>query len=275
MSIFESIILGIVQGLTEFIPVSSTAHLLLAQRLLGIDPEMPGVFAYNVLVQWGTLAALVVFYWADLWRVARAWLAGIWTRQPFADPDARMGWYLILGSLPALAAGYVFKPVVAWLFQLQVYEAIIRLVLTVILLVVAERFGRRSRRLDGFTWKDALWVGCAQVLAVIPGASRSGSTIAGGMTRHFDRPSAARFAFLLSLPVMFVAGVYESLGLLELPDLAAFLPVMLAGFVSAAAIGYLAIRWLIAYLAKRSLYDFAIYCAVLAAVSFVLASVWR
>lgn len=275
MNIFQSILLGIIQGLTEFIPVSSTAHLLLTQYLLGIDPNLPGVFAYNILVQWGTLVALIIFYWADLWRIARAWLIGIWKRQPFADPQARMGWYLILGSLPALAAGYLFKPAVEWLFRTQVYEAIIRLWLTVALLVIAERVGKRNRTLDSFTWKDALWVGCAQILAVIPGSSRSGSTIAGGMTRHFDRPSAARFAFLLTLPVMFVAGAYESLGLLELPNLTSFLPIMLAGFVTAAVVGYLAIRWLLSYLTKHSLYDFAIYCAVLGTVSLILASVVR
>jgi undecaprenyl-diphosphatase len=275
MTILQSLLLGIIQGLTEFLPVSSTAHLLLAQRLLGIDPNTPGMFAYNVLVQWGTLVAVIIFYWADLWAIGRAWLVGLWKRQPFVDPQARMGWYLIIGSLPALAAGFLFKPVVEWLFRTQIYEAIIRLWLTVALLVIAERLGKRTRSLDSLTWKDALWVGLAQILAVIPGASRSGSTITGGMLRHLDRPAAARFAFLLSVPVMLAAGAYETLGLLDLPDLASFLPIMLAGFLSAGVVGYLAIRWLLSYLTKHSLYDFAIYCAVIGTLSFILASVVR
>jgi undecaprenyl-diphosphatase len=275
MTILQSILLGIIQGLTEFIPVSSTAHLLLAQRLLGIDPTMPGVFAYNVLVQWGTLVAVFIFYWADLWAIGRAWLVGLWRRQPFADAQARMGWYLILGSLPALAAGFLFKDVVEWLFRTQVYEAIIRLWLTVALLVIAERLGKRTRSLDSLTWKDALWVGCAQILAVIPGTSRSGSTMMGGMLRHLDRPAAARFAFLLSVPVMLAAGAYETLGLLKMPDLMSFLPLLVVGFLSAAVTGYLAIRWLITYLTKHSLYDFAIYCAVAGTLALILVSVAR
>jgi undecaprenyl-diphosphatase len=275
MTLFQSIILGIIQGLTEFIPVSSTAHLLLAQYLFRIDPDLPGVFAYNVLVQWGTLLAVLVYFWSDLWAIGRAWLLGLWQRQPFADPQARLGWYLILGTLPALLAGALFKPVVEWLFRTQVYEAIIRLWLTVALLTLAERVGKRNRSLESLGWKDALWVGCAQVLAVIPGASRSGSTIAGGMTRHLDRPAAARFAFLLSVPVMLAAGAYESLGLLDLANLAEFLPIMVAGFVSAAIVGYLSIRWLLSYLTRHSLYDFAIYCAIAATLSIVLAGILR
>jgi len=271
MTLFQSLILGIVQGLTEFIPVSSTAHLLLAQRLLGIDPEAPGLFAYNVLVQWGTLLALVIFYWKDLLSIGRAWLLGIWNRKPFDDKQAKLGWFLILGTIPALVAGVLLKPVVEWLFSLQVYEVIIRLWITVALLVIAERFGKQNRTLDGFTWKDALWVGCAQILAVFPGASRSGSTITGGMIRHLDRSSAARFAFLLSIPVMVAAGAYESLGLLSMPDLGSFLPVIFVGFISAAVVGYLAIRWLLSYLTKHSLYDFAIYCAVVGMLSILLA----
>jgi undecaprenyl-diphosphatase len=275
MTILQSILLGIIQGLTEFIPVSSTAHLLLAQRLMGIDPNTPGMFAYNVLVQWGTLVAVIIFYWADLWAIGRAWVLGLWQRRPFAGPQARMGWYIILGSLPALAAAFLFKDAVEWLFRTQIYEVIIRLWLTVALLVIAERLGKRIRSLDSLTWKDALWIGCAQILAVIPGASRSGSTMTGGMLRNLDRPAAARFAFLLSIPVMLAAGAYESLDLLKMPDLAGFLPVMAVGFLTAAVVGYLAIRWLIAYLTKHSLYDFAIYCAALGLLAVILASVAR
>lgn len=270
MNIFQSFLLGIVQGLTEFIPVSSTAHLLLVQRLLGISPDMPGIFAFNVLVQWGTLLTLVVYYWRDLWQIGSAWLMGVVRRQPFKDPLARMGWYLILGTIPALVAGALLKPLVEMLFRTQALEAIIRLLFTVAFLVVAERLGKGGRQLDSLTWKDALWVGCAQALSVFPGASRSGSTIAGGMTRQLERPAAARFAFLLSLPVMIAAGSYETLGLLKDHAVAAaLLPQIAVGFVTAAVVGYLAIRWLLSFLAKRPLYVFAAYCLVLSVVMIV------
>jgi undecaprenyl-diphosphatase len=273
MTIFQSFLLGIVQGLTEFIPVSSTAHLLLAQYLLKIDPASPGVFAFNVLVQLGTWSALVVYFWADLWSIGLAWFTAIRRRQPFGDPQARLGWYLILGTVPALAAGAALKPMVEWLFSMQMVEALIRLGLSVALLVVAEVVGKRNRTLEHFHWKDALWVGFAQVLAIFPGSSRSGSTIAGGMTRNLDRPSAARFSFLLSVPIMLAAGAYEAIQIARVPDLASLLPSILVGFVTAAVVGYLAVRWLLAYLVRHSLYDFAIYCVIVGMVSIIFWSI--
>jgi undecaprenyl-diphosphatase len=262
MNLLYSLLLGIIQGLTEFIPVSSTAHLLLAQRLMGLESDN-AAFIFTVLVQQGTLLALIVYFWADLWGIVRSWLTALWRRRPFSDPQARLGWFLILGTIPALAAGAVFKPLVERLFSTPLVEAAIRLSITAVLLFVAERLGRRDRKLDTLNWKDALWVGCAQVLSVFPGASRSGSTIAGGMIRNLDRPAAARFAFLLSVPVMLAAGGYETLDLLKSQHVAAILlPSLLVGITTAAVVGYLAIRWLLGYLTRRPLLVFAIYCGV-------------
>jgi undecaprenyl-diphosphatase len=128
---------------------------------------------------------------------------------------------------------------------------------------LAEYFGKRTRTLDSMTWLDALIVGLMQILAVFPGASRSGVTISGGMFRAFDRPSAARFAFLMSIPVMLAAGAYEMLDVLKMPDLASFLPVLAVGFITAAVVGWLAIKWLLRYLNHHSLYIFAAYCAIM------------
>ena len=142
-------------------------------------------------------------------------------------------------------------------------EAAIRLFTAAVLLALAEYFGKRTRNLDSMTWLDALIIGLMQVIAVFPGASRSGTTIAGGMFRGFDRPSAARFAFLMSVPVMLAAGLYEMLDVIQMPNLAQFLPLLAVGFVTAAIVGWFAIKWLINYLSKHSLYVFAVYCAVL------------
>jgi undecaprenyl-diphosphatase len=148
------------------------------------------------------------------------------------------------------------------LFSTPLVEASIRMLFTIGLLLAAEGFGRRNRKLDNLGWVDALWVGAAQVLSVFPGASRSGSTIAGGMLRGFDRPTAARFAFLLSIPIMLAAGAYETFDLLRSEHVAGSLvPSIIIGILTAAVVGYLAIRWLLGYLARRSLYVFAIYCA--------------
>jgi undecaprenyl-diphosphatase len=270
MNILYSILLGIIQGLTEFIPVSSTAHLLIAQNLLGLSTGSD-MFIFTVLVQLGTLLALIIYYLRDLWSIGRAWLMDFWfgillrRQKPFKDPLALLGWYILLGTIPAAVAGLLLKHLVEALFRTQLVEALIRLLLTAILLLAAEMFGRRNRKLTDIKWVDALWVGIAQVLAVFPGASRSGSTIAGGMLRGFDRSAAARFAFLLSIPVMVAAGGYETFDLLRSEYVASTLiPSILIGILVAAVVGYLAIRWLLGYLARRPLYVFIIYCLVVA-----------
>jgi undecaprenyl-diphosphatase len=266
MTIFQSFILGIIQGLTEFIPVSSTAHLLIGQRLMGIPANDTGLFIFNVLVQLGTLLALIVYFWKDLWAILKAFFA-----RPFSTPLNRLAWYIIIATIPALIFGYLLKSTVEALFQTQLLEAAIRLLITAVLLALAEWLGKRNRTLEKMTWLDALFVGLAQVLAVFPGASRSGTTISGGMARGLDRTSAARFAFLMSVPVMLAAGGYESLDLLKLPHLSSFLPLVAIGFIFAAVVGWFAIRWLLGYLTKHSLYVFAIYCAVVGAACLIFA----
>jgi undecaprenyl-diphosphatase len=138
------------------------------------------------------------------------------------------------------------------------------------LLTLAELLTKKNRKLDSMTWLDALFVGVMQVIAVFPGASRSGTTISAGMFRGLDRPSAARFAFLMSVPVMLAAGAYEMLDVIRMPNLGEFLPLLAVGFVTAAIVGWFAVRWLIGYLGKHSLYVFAAYCAALGVITFFL-----
>lgn len=267
MNIFHAIFLGIVQGLTEFIPVSSTAHLLIAEHFLAI-PANDATFAFDVLVQLGTIISLVVFFWKDLVTILVDTLKNLGGLGNFkALPEnAKMGWYIIIATIPALLAGALLKKYVEVLFGLPLTEAAIRLFAAAILLILAEAFGKRIRKLDSMTWLDALIIGLMQVIAVFPGASRSGTTISGGMFRGFDRPSAARFAFLMSVPVMVAAGAYESFGLRHTPNLSQLLPLILVGMVVAAIVGWLAIKWLLEYLNSHSLYVFAAYCAVVGAI---------
>lgn len=260
MNFFQSFLLGILQGLTEFIPVSSTAHLLIGQKLLGI-PASDATFSFLVLVQIGTILSLIVYFYKDLREIAKAML-----KNPVAEsPDSltRLGWYLLIATIPALIAGVLLKDAVEALFKTPLIEASIRLFAAAILLSLAEWLGKRTRKLENMTWLDALFIGMMQVIAIFPGASRSGTTISAGMFRGFDRPSAARFAFLMSVPVMLAAGAYESLDLLKMPNLGSFLPLLAVGFITAAVVGWLAIKWLLNYLNKNSLYLFAIYCALL------------
>lgn len=272
MTLLESILLGIIQGLTEFIPVSSTAHLLIGQQLLGIHPDETA-FSFIVIVQWGTLVSLFIFYWQDLLKIASATLQTLLVivKNPRSmrnltpdtlTPDALLGFYIILATIPALLIGYLLKDAVEALFQMPMLQAATRLFAAAILLSLAERFSRKNRQLDKMTWPDALVIGLFQVIAVFPGASRSGTTISGGMLRGFDRLAAARFAFLMSVPVMLAAGSYEMLDVLKMPDLGKFLPLLAVGFISAAVSGWFAVRWLIAFLSRGSLYVFSTYCAI-------------
>jgi len=263
MTILQALILGIIQGLTEFIPVSSTAHLLIGQELLGVTDER--VFSFNVIVQLGTMSALLIFFWKDIYQVARAFLLGIWNKKPFETHESRLGWLLIVATIPALTFGFFMKDIIENLFTHPLTQAGLRLLMSAALLALVERFGARNRKLESANWWDALAVGFFQILALFPGASRSGTTIAGGMARGLDRPSAARFAFFMSAPILLAAGAYESLKVIEMPGTHEFLPFLITGFVAAAVVGWLSIKWLIGYLSKHSLYVFAAYCAVVGA----------
>jgi undecaprenyl-diphosphatase len=257
MNLFQAFLLGIIQGLTEFIPVSSTAHLLIVQRILNI-PASDAMFSFLVIVQLGTIVSLFAFYWKDLLVIARATLD-----VKRSTPERNLGFYIILATIPALLAGYLLKDAVEALFRQPMLEASIRLFAAAVLLSLAEWISKKNRNLNSMTWLDALIIGLMQIIAVFPGASRSGTTISGGMFRGFDRPSAARFSFLMSVPVMLAAGGYEMLDVIQMPNLAQFLPLLAVGFVAAAVTGWFAIKWLINYLSKNSLYIFAAYCAVI------------
>jgi len=269
MSLLEAIILGIIQGLTEFLPISSSAHLVLVPFLLNWQLDEAFVFVFDVLVQMGTLVAVIVYFRKDLWNIIRAWVAGLISRKPFAEADSRLGWYLILATIPAAVLGLLVKDLVEAAFNSPLATGLF-LLLTAALLVTAEKIGKRNRSMEQMDWKDALTIGAFQAISIFPGVSRSGSTITGGMTRHLDRPSAARFSFLMSVPVMLAAGGLALLDLLDVPNLAQFLPVMAAGFVAAAVVGYLSIRWLLSFLTRRTLYPFAIYCVALSVIVVVV-----
>ena len=271
MTVIHAFLLGIIQGLTEFIPVSSTAHLLIGQKILGL-PANEAMFSFLVLVQIGTIVSLFVYFWKDLASIIVDTLKNLGGLRDFKSlpENAKMGWYIVIATIPALLAGYLLKDAVEALFRLPLLEAAIRLFAAAILLSLAEWMTKKDRSLESMTWLDALIVGLFQIIAVFPGASRSGSTISGGMFRGFDRPSAARFAFLMSVPVMLAAGAYEMLDVVRMPGLTEFLPALAVGFITAAIVGWFAVRWLLGYLAQHSLYVFSAYCAIVGAIVLIL-----
>jgi len=281
VTLIQALVLGIVQGLTEFIPVSSSAHLVLVPWLLGWTFEPQAAFAFNVLVQLGTLVAVIVCFWRDgvslLWAAIGALRSRRWA-------EGRLAWLLILATLPAAAAGILLKDLVEQAFASPAASAGFLLV-TATLLGLSEILRRRMDErppappaaakaasegvengprdaLEELKPADTLIIGLAQALALFPGISRSGSTIAAGLARGLTRPQAARFSFLMSVPIMLGAGLVAASDLASLPNAGKLLPTLAAGFLAAALVGFLAIRWLLRFLARRSLWVFAAYCAL-------------
>jgi len=269
MPLFQAFVMGVIQGATEYIPVSSSAHLVLVPWLLGWG-DAP--FTFDVLVQWGTLVGVFVYFWHDLWDIARDTVVGLVHRQPLATDSARMGWYILLGTVPALVFGLLFKDIFEAAFGEPEFVAVL-LLGTAAILVAAEHFGRLERSIENVGWLDALIVGFWQVLALFPGISRSGATIGGAMLRGFKRQPAARFSFFLSVPALLGAGILAIADLIESGTLMTDLPVLLVGFVAAGVSGYLCIRWLLGYLQGHSLRVFAIYCALFGAFCLIVALV--
>ncbi len=272
--LFRAIIMGIVQGLTEFIPVSSSAHLALVPWLLGWPPAG---FLFDLMLHWGTLLAVFVVFWRDFIDLIGAWFRSI-GRRSLADPNARLAWFIILGSIPAVVLGFLFKDFVEGLF-LNPPAIGFFLLITAVILALAEILTtnlRNPRLLDRMNWVDAVAIGFAQALALAPGISRSGSTIATGLARGLRRDQAARFSFLLGTPVIFGAGLLQLVDVMQTdPSLVTNQLVLLAaGFAAAAIAGILAIRFLLRYLRNHTLYIFSVYCLVLGIVTIAI-SYWR
>ena len=274
MTLFQALILGIVQGLTEFLPISSSAHLVLVPFFLGWDQTIPAdqIFPFGVLVQWGTLLAVILYFWKDLWTILKAWFTAVLHRRPFENADARMGWYIILATIPAGLFGLLIKDQVEAAFNSPAATGLFLLV-TAALLTAAELFGKSRRDLTGITWLDALIIGLFQAVAIFPGVSRSGATITGGMLRGLDRASAARFSFIMSIPIMLAAGLLSMGDLTEVASLSSFLPALLAGLAAAAVFGFLSIKWLLNFLRTRRLIGFAVYCALLGIATLIVSYV--
>jgi len=273
----QAALLGIVQGATEFLPVSSSAHLILARAFFGFDGDKFGL-PFDVACHVGTLAAVVVFFWRDLMEMVAA-LPRLFSPGPpdpptrsakadGGDRNARLIWLLAIGTLPAIAAGLLFKDEIERSLRTPLVAAI-ALAIGSIVFIVAERRGTRTRADSTLTMSEALWIGCAQAVALVPGVSRSGITIAAALLLGLRRVDAARFIFLLAIPAILGAAGSEVPHLIKegMPSDTAMLFVI--GIVTSAIVGYAAVKYLIRYLASHSLDVFAGYRLALAFATFV------
>jgi len=266
MDYIQAVILGIVEGLTEFLPVSSTGHLTIAEKLLGLDVADKSVTAFTAVIQMGAILAVIVYFWGDIFRIARAWGTGLYKPELRGTLDHRMGWYVILGSLPIGVVGLLARDIITGpLRSLWVVAA--GLILWSGVMLYSERRGRQKRGEKALTLRDALIVGVAQCAALVPGVSRSGATIATGLLLGLDRVTATRMSFFLSIPALLAAGLYE-------------LPHALAGDISIGqtvvgtvvsfVVAYASVAWLLRFVAGNSIGRFVPYRVGLGLVLLVL-----
>jgi len=266
MTLIEAIILGIIQGATEFLPISSSGHLAILPELFSMtapDLTMAG------LVHAGTLLAVLIYFREDIGAILKAFWRGIRGRQPWAEPESRLGWLILLGSIPVGIVGILFSDFFDEVFGTPAVAAGFLLV-TAVLLILGERLLSGEKSTGQLTWVDALVVGLFQMLALFPGISRSGSTIVGGLLRGLDRPEAARFGFLIGIPAIGGAGLLSILDLFAVDGFVYGWSVYLAAFFAAGISGYICIHALLTWVKNHGLTVFAVYCAIFGVVALVL-----
>ncbi|MBU0473154.1 MAG: undecaprenyl-diphosphatase UppP [Bacteroidetes bacterium] len=256
MTFLEAILLGIIQGLTEFLPISSTGHLTIAGKLMNLisDKNPEHWTAFMAVIQLGTLFAIVIYFWKDLWEIFIEFVKDNALKPKkftLQSSSSKMGWMIIFGSIPVAVIGLGFKDIIEGALTKNLYVIASSLIALGIILALAEKIGKFKRDLKDITWKDALIVGFAQSLALIPGSSRSGTTITAGLFIGLKRETAARFSFLLSVPAILASGLlefYHSLEYLQFDGMISLLTATIASAIS----GYLTIAFLLSYLKKNS-----------------------
>jgi undecaprenyl-diphosphatase len=277
VGILEAIILGLVQGLTEFLPISSSAHLRIVGEFFGTHATDPGA-AFTAITQLGTESAVIIYFWPDIRRIVSKWARSLVGRVPRTDHDARMGWFIILGSVPIVVLGLLFQTAIETTLR-SLWIVATTLILFGILLGVADVVGSKQRRLKELTWQHAIIYGLAQALALIPGVSRSGGTMTGGLFLGYDRRAVARYSFLLAIPAVFGSGLYQLYKTIKEPCLSAAsgcAPEVFSGVETATAtaiafvVGFIVIAFFMRYITRHSFLPFVIYRILLGGLLFVL-----
>ncbi|MHB1172909.1 MAG: undecaprenyl-diphosphate phosphatase [Lacisediminihabitans sp.] len=276
MGFINAIILGLVQGLTEFLPISSNAHVRLVGELIGTGAD-PGA-RFTAIIQLGTEAAVIVYFWHDITRIISKWSRSLSGRVPRSDPDARMGWFIILGSVPIVVLGLLFQQAIETTLR-SLWVIAISMIVFGVLLGVADYVGAKKRRLKELTVPHAIVYGFAQSLALIPGVSRSGGTITAGLFLGYERRAATRYSFLLAIPAVFGSGLYELYKAIKEPCVSAargcipeiFDPAQTAVATAVAfVVGLVVIAVFMSYISKRSFLPFVIYRLLLGIALIVL-----
>jgi undecaprenyl-diphosphatase len=266
MNYFDAIILGIVEGLTEFLPVSSTGHLTIAEKILGLEVDDPAVTGYTAVIQMGAILAVIVYFARDIWDIIRTWVLGLVKPEYRGHRDFRMGWYVIVGTIPIGIVGLAFKDVIKNDLR-SLWVVAIALIAWSAVIWAAERVARQDRSEKGITLTDAIVIGVVQCVSLIPGVSRSGATISAGLFRGLDRVAATRLSFFLSIPALLAAGLFELKDALG-GDIGVGETVV--GTVVAFVVAYASVAWLLRFVAHHPITWFVPYRVALGGVLIVL-----
>ncbi|WP_300679403.1 undecaprenyl-diphosphate phosphatase [Nocardioides sp.] len=262
MNYFDSVILGIVEGLTEFLPVSSTGHLTIAEKILGLPIDDDSVTAYTAVIQMGAIFAVLVYFAKDIRDIVRGWFSGLVKPELRGTIEHRMGWYVIVGSIPIGIIGLAAKDVISGPLR-SLWWVAGALIAWSAVMVFAERVGRQDRGERKLTMRDAVVIGLAQCIALIPGVSRSGATISTGLLLNLDRVTATRLSFFLSIPALFAAGLYE---MKDVVGSHIGIGQTIVGTAVAFVVAYVAVAWLLKFVASNTIVAFVPYRVVLGVV---------
>lgn len=261
MNLIHAVLLGIVEGLTEFLPISSTGHLTIAEKLLGYQVDAASITAFTAVVQVGAIAAAILYFRKDIVRIATAWWRGL--RQPSKrGNDYHMGWYIVIGSIPIALVGLLFKSIIETTFR-GLWIVAFGLIAWSVVMLVADRVATQTRKEHDMTWKDAVYIGLMQCVALIPGVSRSGATISAGLFRGIDRVGATRLSFFLGIPALMAAGGMQAATQASQIAVHVGWGPMLVGIGVAFGVGYASIAWLLKFVAHHNFTPFVIYRVML------------
>ncbi len=271
MEWWHAVLLGIIEGLTEFLPISSTGHLTIVESLLGYQIDSPDITAFTAIIQVGAVVATLVYFRNDIYRVAKAWLEGLFNKTARKKFDYGYGWAIIFGSIPIGIVGLIFQDEITSVLR-SLWVVAAALILWSFVMMFADKTAKQDRHEKDVTWKDTVIIGTAQCLALIPGISRSGATMSAGLIRGFDRVAVTRLSFFLSIPALMAAAIMQSITQYHHIDNGiGWGPTILATIVTF-VVAYMAIAWLLRYISKNDYSIFIWYRLALGAVLVILLS---
>lgn len=271
MEWWHAVLLGIIEGLTEFLPISSTGHLTIVESLLGYEIDSPDITAFTAIIQVGAVLATLVYFRSDIYRVAKAWLKGLARKEARKHFDYDYGWAIIIGSIPIGIVGLLFQDEITTVLR-SLWVVAGALILWSFVMMFADKTAKQERKEENVKWKDTLIIGVAQCLALIPGISRSGATMSAGLIRGFDRVTVTRLSFFLSIPALFAAAILQTITRFHhIDDGIGWGPTILATVVTF-IVAYVAIAWLLKYISKNDYSIFIWYRLALGGVLIVLLS---